>query len=265
MSVMGQAVRSRVRSTWVRLALTGLAVMTLSAAAMAEPQDVQDSRFDRGLAKIEHVVAASGEGMVITGQDVNLDRLAQGYEQELLLITPAFGKDVVTTTGLVSVAWVSGGKVTKVEKLDAETTIPVSEVPKDGYLLVGYGRATFLLELLAPGSSVQVVGRKPVSPNPLPKVIKSGTGETIDISAWNRGRRADEILVYTRDYATHTFTNEWGTEAVVVDGKVVEVRAVGTVGMVEIPENGYVVSGHGAASAWIADNLQEGEMVELGM
>jgi len=74
----------------------------------------------------------------------------------------------------------------------------------------------------------------------------------------NRG--PDQLIVYTPAYGQPTTgTNQWGLEAIVKQGKVVKQLSGGNA---EIPSDGFVVSGHGEASTWIAYNLKPGVKVE---
>jgi lysophospholipase L1-like esterase len=62
-------------------------------------------------------------------------------------------------------------------------------------------------------------------------------------------RGPNELVVYTKDYAKKsTGTNEWGMEAVVRNGVVVKKEKNNS----PIPEDGYVISGHGDAANWIS-------------
>jgi len=74
------------------------------------------------------------------------------------------------------------------------------------------------------------------------------------------GRGPDMLVAYTPAYsAPTTGTNEWGREAVVREGKVVEMTHHNSV----IPSDGYVISGHGKAAQWITYNLAPGSRVLL--
>ena len=80
---------------------------------------------------------------------------------------------------------------------------------------------------------------------------------TQTVHAENRGRGEDELIVYTPAFGKTTATNEWGTEAVVgADNKIVSVTT--RVGNAEIPEGGFVVSGHGEMDGWVKNNLKVG-------
>ena len=74
------------------------------------------------------------------------------------------------------------------------------------------------------------------------------------------GRGPDQLVLYTPEAGrTHTGTNEWGVEAVVVQGVVVRIMENNN----EIPEDGFVVSGNEAAARWIGENLSPGTPVRL--
>jgi hypothetical protein len=73
----------------------------------------------------------------------------------------------------------------------------------------------------------------------------------------SRGRH--EMVIYTPAYEREsTGTNEWGQEAIVEDGVVVELNLHDS----PIPSNGFVVSGHLTAAHWITTNLHPGVRVE---
>ncbi len=77
----------------------------------------------------------------------------------------------------------------------------------------------------------------------------------------NRERRNDEIIVYRRAYGASTRTNAHGAEALIV-GDVVQQVGDGR-GNAPIPSDGYVLSGHGRAGAWIREQLRPGGRVAL--
>ncbi len=72
-------------------------------------------------------------------------------------------------------------------------------------------------------------------------------------------RGAGEMIVYTSKYGTRTHTNEFGTEAIVVDNVVTEISGADSL----IPQNGYVISGHGASKKWMNENLIVGTKTEI--
>ena len=73
------------------------------------------------------------------------------------------------------------------------------------------------------------------------------------------GRGINELIVYTPDYALKTNTNEYGKEAIVVNNQVVAMSSMDSI----IPPNGFVISGHGKAKAWIEKNVILGARVDV--
>ncbi len=71
-------------------------------------------------------------------------------------------------------------------------------------------------------------------------------------------RGANQLIVYTPNYIFKTTgTNEFGTEAIVIDGIVTQLNGADSF----IPPNGYVLSGHGRAKKWINENITVGSYV----
>lgn len=73
------------------------------------------------------------------------------------------------------------------------------------------------------------------------------------------GRGADQLIVYTPEYGTRTGTNEYGVEALVVQDVVVRMGGNDS----EIPENGFVLSGHGTSREWMHDHIKPGRRITL--
>jgi len=72
-------------------------------------------------------------------------------------------------------------------------------------------------------------------------------------------RGKDQLIIYTPKYErSSTGTNEWGNEAVIENGRVTRILRNDS----PVPANGYVISGHGSAGAWIYSNLKPGMTVE---
>ena len=57
------------------------------------------------------------------------------------------------------------------------------------------------------------------------------------------GRGANQLVIYTYKNGLRTGTNEFGAEAIVVDGTVVQISGADSI----IPKDGLVISGHGRA------------------
>ena len=72
-------------------------------------------------------------------------------------------------------------------------------------------------------------------------------------------RGPNQLIVYTPNYGLRTGTNEFGTEAIIVNNMVVRLNGADSV----IPKNGFVISGHGSAKKWIMDNIQVGSFVYI--
>ncbi len=73
--------------------------------------------------------------------------------------------------------------------------------------------------------------------------------KTFPIAHFNGARDADELVIYNG--VGRTGTNCYGLEAQVLDGRVVRYGTNNN----EIPEGGFVVSGHGKAAEFISDSL----------
>lgn len=81
--------------------------------------------------------------------------------------------------------------------------------------------------------------------------------KTISISHFNGFRNENELVIYTG--TGRTGSNGYGLEAVVKDGRVIEFGKNNC----EIPEGGYVASGHGKAAGFLADAVCVGAKAVL--
>ena len=72
-------------------------------------------------------------------------------------------------------------------------------------------------------------------------------------------RGTNQLVVYTPEYGRRTNTNEFGTEALIIDGIVTQLSGANTL----IPANGVVISGHGQAKQWIHENIIVGSKVYI--
>lgn len=95
--------------------------------------------------------------------------------------------------------------------------------------------------------------------------VRTETGKEHEIYAFNQPRGPDQLIVYTSKYRQRTGTNPWGAEATVKNGEVVELRHgfLAQESDTPIPEEGFVLSGHGTAKEWLTSNLEKGTKVEL--
>ena len=71
------------------------------------------------------------------------------------------------------------------------------------------------------------------------------------------GRGANQLVIYTYKNGLRTGTNEFGAEAIVVDGTVVQISGADSI----IPKDGLVISGHGRAKTWMNENLTVGTKI----
>ncbi|MDR7420050.1 MAG: phosphodiester glycosidase family protein [Armatimonadota bacterium] len=94
----------------------------------------------------------------------------------------------------------------------------------------------------------------------LDAVVSSEAG-SVAISGVNRGRGTDETIVYRPFHGPSTRTNQFGAE-VVVAGDVAQAVIDGR-GNSAIPQNGYVVSGHGRGRAALLATFKPGDRVSL--
>ncbi len=73
------------------------------------------------------------------------------------------------------------------------------------------------------------------------------------------GRGANQLVIYTSGFGSHTGTNEFGTEAIVKNSTVTALSGADST----IPQDGLVISGHGTAKNWITKNLSVGSKVYI--
>ncbi len=76
----------------------------------------------------------------------------------------------------------------------------------------------------------------------------------MDITGMNRPRMQDDLIVYTSHYGSATETNVYGLDVLVRNGRVEAVQE----GSMDIPEDGVVLSGHGAGRDFLM-GLQPGD------
>ena len=75
--------------------------------------------------------------------------------------------------------------------------------------------------------------------------------------AFPGARGGNQLIIYTPAYGERTGTNEFGTEAIIEGNTVVELSGADSF----IPQNGAVISGHGAAKSWINSNITVGTKI----
>lgn len=216
------------------LVLTGFPIQQQTSAALA--QDL--------------VKAANGETHVI----FDYNRL-RGADQ-IIVYTPEFGTSTKNNRWGVEVV-VENGTITEVRD---GTVVDLSNapIPENGFVVSAHGTArTWVMANLKEGETVEIL--KDVITDP----VKTSTFSINKINPqapyeFPGGRGADELVVYTTSYGKErTGTNQYGAELIVRNGIVVEMSGSNSL----IPEDGFVVSGHGAAQRWILENTQVGAEV----
>jgi len=72
-------------------------------------------------------------------------------------------------------------------------------------------------------------------------------------------RGANQLIVYSSAFGERTNTNEFGTEAIIIDNTVTSLSGADSL----IPVNGLVISGHGTAKKWINENVVVGSKIYI--
>lgn len=89
-------------------------------------------------------------------------------------------------------------------------------------------------------------------------IYPSVTTNTLGLS-YPGYRGPNQLVIYKSTWAKRTGTNEFGKEAVVEGNTVSRLTGADSI----IPQNGYVISGHGEAKKWISANLRVGTNVSI--
>lgn len=138
-----------------------------------------------------------------------------------------------------------------------------SDFTGDGIHLTPEGYLAWLEVILTPDKFFEAAGNmSPLWADKHALKHKINKIDPKETSPYPGGRGAEELVIYTPAYGKpKTGTNEWGSEAVVINDVVVKQNKQNT----EIPANGYVVSGHNQTGIWISSNLQPGVRVNRTM
>lgn len=142
-------------------------------------------------------------------------------------------------------------------------------IPQDGYVLSaspgGDDPRTFIRDHVAIGDVVTVdlpVLREATTTldatDPTPETNPDGVDPSTG-ACYPGCRGAEQMIRYTPAFGASTGTNQFGYEVIVVDGRVVERGGADN----PIPEDGYVLSGHGSRGSWLATNAEIGARVEI--
>ncbi|GAB7190517.1 hypothetical protein NUM3379_12230 [Kineococcus sp. NUM-3379] len=93
-----------------------------------------------------------------------------------------------------------------------------------------------------------------------PLVVTAGNGSSYPLKGYNVSRTADALVAYT-NAGQRTGTNQYGTEVVVRDGRVVAVYKAQT--GITVPTGTVVLSGHGKARDWLNANAPVGASISV--
>ncbi|MBR2072017.1 MAG: phosphodiester glycosidase family protein, partial [Phascolarctobacterium sp.] len=85
-------------------------------------------------------------------------------------------------------------------------------------------------------------------------------GGELPIKGMNRGRIAEDVVLFNEYYGPSTKTNQWGREIKIRDNKVI---AVSNKGNMKIEPDTFVVSAHGLANKYLLRSIAVGDEVEL--
>ncbi|WP_299579995.1 family 10 glycosylhydrolase [uncultured Sunxiuqinia sp.] len=92
---------------------------------------------------------------------------------------------------------------------------------------------------------------------------EKGTKKLTSVNPENKdfpgGRGSHHLVAYTNAFGEKTGTNEWGSEAVIQHGRVMNIGGNNS----DIPADGLVLSGNESASRWINQALNVGMEIEL--
>lgn len=245
---------------------TQVVLASTLAAAMAAPATLLPVAINQAYAQTAAMTVTASNGQSSTISGVNMTRGAGmlvvynpvwGYKTA----TNAFGAEVIVTeTGVA-------GKYQVVGVNSAFTDVSKSgnsEIPENGLVLSAGPGGTpdirrFLVDNFKVGDTIsiqepiqQTDSRMAVTIDPTPQSNPAG-------APFDGYRGADQLLVYTRAFGETTRTNQYGYEITVTDGIVTAAGGASS----PIPSNGFVVSGHGTAAAWLSSISMIGAKVEL--
>jgi hypothetical protein len=103
--------------------------------------------------------------------------------------------------------------------------------------------------------------------------IEASNGARHEIGGADKLREADQLILYTPGYYRKKPPGNAGIDVSVVGGKIVEVRDRAKAvfiekksdpGPIQIGQEGFVLSGNGAARKWIVGNLHVGDAINVG-
>jgi uncharacterized lipoprotein YddW (UPF0748 family) len=96
------------------------------------------------------------------------------------------------------------------------------------------------------------------------RVVQAADGASAPLTGVDITRGTNALVAYTPEKYDVSPANQWGVEAQVVGGEVVRLvdRTSGQPALA-VPDNGYVLSGHGEAATWMRAHLAEGQSAAI--
>ncbi|HEX7064270.1 MAG TPA: family 10 glycosylhydrolase [Bacillales bacterium] len=200
----------------------------------------------------DYIKAANGETHAI-----NTFNQLRGANQ-LVVYTPDFGESTGNNRWGVE-AVVENDVITDIRNGPVDGTAD-APIPANGYVISGHGTAAdWILANLHENEKVEILYDVILEP------VKTATTAITKIDPeppyeFPGGRGVNELVLYTPDYGQNsTGTNQYGYEIVVKDGIVIGTAGGNSI----IPEEGFVLSGHGTAKNWLLMNTQVGAEVSI--
>lgn len=204
--------------------------------------------WSQSTARIATVIAMDGTQVTVTAK--NATRVANS----MVLYTPdwgyrtgtnAYGTEII----LAQTSEVQHYTVSGINSVLINPSLSGnSAIPKKGLVLSG-----------APGTQAQILASHFKVGDMV--TVNEPTTHTASFTATaiNAVRGTNELIIYTPAFGVSTQTNAYGEELTVENGVVAQAGGNNS----SIPSDGFVLSGHGTAAAWLSANATIGNQVTL--
>ncbi|MDR0139611.1 family 10 glycosylhydrolase [Metabacillus idriensis] len=196
----------------------------------------------------------SGDHMTVGG----INQLAN--EDKLVLFNDTFSYYTETKKGSKEIILDKIGLNTyQVQKhTDGDSPIPLNGIVLSTGAKTTAEVETFLMQLET-GETVTLLEPVEKKEEKLANAINPTAESNPAGAPFDGFRGPDQLIVYNRSFGETTKTNAYGYEITVEDGFVTKLGGGGS----RIPENGYVVSGHGIAAKWLSSHSIIGAKVTV--
>ncbi|CAM2844041.1 family 10 glycosylhydrolase [Paenibacillus sediminis] len=215
--------------------------------------------------------------MKVNGIAVGIDKInGPRGAGEVVLFDPSYGAATNQNAWGMEISVVAN-KVTNVVAIEYDPNTGGykdnnSAIPADGYVLSIQSASPYYDQLVGHvsiGAEVELVTDSLVyqaakttfdAYNPKTKEDNPGGWDNDGNQPYPGFRGTNQLIVYDRSYGTETGTNPWGNEvAVNAQGYVISSGGNNK----QIPEGGYVLSGHGVNNTWLTNNAPVGAKVSF--